>query len=482
MRQWLGNPTAFQRVRDVFLLNLALIYAVAFISFGVQVTGLVGEEGIIPAKAVLDAVRDSYQGAAQFAAYPSLLWLDASDAFLQALCLAGAIGAVLWALNIAPSWMAALVWLIYLSLVMAGNVFMAFQWDKLLLEAGFLAIFLAPPALRPARARRQQTPLFIIWLYRWLLFRLMFGSGIVKLMSGDPTWSGLTALAYHYQTQPLPNPLAWYAHHLPYAFHQLATLATLLIELIVPFAYFGPRRLRLLGAAITAGFQVLIALTGNYTYFNWLTIALCIPLLDDQCLGQRTAELPPRWWGYLTRGSGVVLLALSVMMFSMRLFALRWPEPLSDALRYITHWGIVNNYGLFAVMTTERLEIIIEGSEDGQHWRAYRLPYQPHDIYRPPPVVAPHQPRLDWQMWFAALGNYRQNGWFINLMKRTLEGAPSVLALYETNPFPDEPPRFIRATLYEYRFSTPTERAQSGAWWARSERGLYFPAVARDDF
>jgi len=365
------------------------------------------------------------------------------------------------------------VFVLYLSLATAGQEFMGYQWDALLLEAGFLAILLGSSPI-------------VVWLYRWLLFRLVFLSGIVKLSSGDPSWRHFTALPVHYETQPLPTPLAWYAHQLPAWFQRASVGFVFSVELVVPFLIFAPRRVRFLAARAMLVLQVLILLTGNYAFFNLLTISFCLFLLDDgyfrRALPKRLVPSAatsdrPRMWSRAVCGA-FAALALFVGAFQVaRPFGLRW-APADAAIRSVSPFEIINSYGLFAVMTITRPEIVIEGSNDGVTWLAYEFKYKPGDLTRRPAWVAPHQPRLDWQMWFAALGSYQSDPWIVRFMVRLLQGSPEVLRLLGHNPFPDTPPHYARAMLYQYRFTTPAERDLTGAWWSRELKGPYIPPVS----
>jgi hypothetical protein len=340
---------------------------------------------------------------------------------------------------------------LWLSLCSVGQNFLPFQWDLLLVEAGFLAIF--------ADSGR-----VMVYLFRWLLFRLMFFSGLVKLMSRDPVWRNLTALDYHYWTQPLPNPVAWLMSQLPLTVQKTSTAFVFVAELLAPLLFFAPRPVRRLAAWATIGLQVLIILTGNYAFFNFLTIALAMWLFIEP----ERSRLSP---GKIALA---VLIGVVSGMVSLEQLSLPLPPGGGELMHLVRPLGIVNPYGLFASMTTTRPEIIVEGSRDGVEWQAYEFRYKPGDPNRMPPVVAPHQPRLDWQMWFAALGTYQDNRWFVNFMERLLQGEPSVLRLLRYNPFGEKPPKYIRARLYQYRFTRWGERG----WWKREERGIYFPAVS----
>ena len=437
-----------------FLRVLGAIYLIAFVSFGVQASGLIGSQGILPYAPYLSSVRQAL-GRAAFWNVPTVLWLNSSDAALANVWILGALGGLAAAAGFRQRTVLAVCLVLWLSLCAVGQDFLSFQWDTLLLEAGFLAIFVDDSRVR-------------VWLFRWLIFRLMIFSGLGKLLSGDPAWRNLTALSFHYQTQPLPTPLAWYMNQLPLFFQKLSTGFTLAAEILVPLLFFAPRRVRQAGAWITIGLQVLILLTGNYTFFNFLTIALCLFLFIEPARGKRT------------RPHAVVSVALicfigvtSGLLF-LELFGVGLPPGGAAILHVTARLEIVNYYGLFTVMSTERPEIIVEGSDDGDNWRAYEFRYKPGDVMRAPPIVAPHQPRLDWQMWFAALGSYQQNRWFVNFMIRLLEGQPAVLRLLQYNPFPKAPPKYIRARVFLYQFTRFGEKG----WWRREDRGIYFPAVS----
>ena len=368
------------------------------------------------------------------------------------------------------------LFVLYLSYFYAGQDFTGFQWDLLLLEAGFLAIFLSSGSR------------IVIWLYRWFVFRYLFLAGAAKLLSGDPTWRDFTALKYHFWTQPLPTPLAWYAAELPDWLLIGATAATLLVELGIVFLIFLPRRPRAVAACCIALFQALIVLTGNYNFFNLLSIAMCVLLLDDaslrRFLPQRLVTRVRNRAPQPGRAATVIATALALVIVPVGLNRICLSLtgsglPVAGALeQLVSPLMIVNPYGLFAVMTTSRPEIVIEGSADGQVWREYVFRFKPGPLARRARWSIPHQPRLDWQMWFAALGDRTDNPWFESLMRRLLEGSPPVLALFETDPFPDRPPKYVRALLYDYRFADSSIRAATGQWWVRQLAGLYFPQVS----
>jgi hypothetical protein len=396
-------------------------------------------------------------------AVPSLLWLDDSDRGLVRLCRVGQIAGAALALGLAPRLAAATAWCAYLSLVSASPHFLGFQWDILLLEAGV-------QALLGQRGRL---------LTRTLAFRLQLESGLAKLASHDRTWRDLSACCYHQETQPLPTPIGWYAHHLPRRAQRLGSALTLFIECVVPFLGLAPRRLRRVGFTLLTGFQGLIALTGNYGFFNWLTCVLNLTLLEQPPRGRVSVDRRPavRALAALENVAAGTLLVLGIADLARRLRPrLQGPAALDRLESAVAPFRIVGSYGLFSVMTTTRPEIVIEGSDDGRTWREYEFRYKPGDVRRAPRWVAPHQPRLDWQMWFAALGD--PPGWFVRFLERLLEGSPDVLGLLATNPFPAHPPAYVRALLYDYKMADLATHRRTGAWWVRTRVGTYFSACA----
>jgi hypothetical protein len=477
------HPAQYQRVSWLFLRLLALVYLVAFGSFGLQAEGLVGGQGILPLQQDLQAISEQY-GARGYWLYPSLFWLNSGDAALQFVSLAGVGAALLLFCNILTRLMLPLLFVLYLSVVYAGQVFLNFQWDFMLLEAGFLAIFLP-----------WGSPL-VIWLFHWLLFRVRFLSGISKLLSGDPAWANFTALDYYFETQPLPHAGAWLAHQLPEWVLRSGVGWVFFVELLVPFLVFMPRRPRQFAAWATILTQVLIMLTSNHNFFNLLTIVVCLLLFDDRALrwirlptmqtgfGWFSRGLPvppnsgPGWFATACAGLLAVLVVSSTLTMMWSTLS-KQPLPAFNevVVRGLVQWHVVNNYHVFPVMTTERPEIIIEGSNDGMSWQAYGFRYKPGELTRRPVFNIPHQPRLDWQMWFAALTTpyTRVSYWIHDFIQRLLEGSPAVLGLLEHNPFPGPPPRYVRARHELYRFTTPAEKQVTGQWWIGEPIGLYLP-------
>src|SRR3984893_1173297 len=493
------RPPTYFAARRWFFRALGLIYLIAFLSFWVQVDGLVGVNGVEPISQFL-AMSRAQLGWHAFPILPTLCWFNASDAFLHFLCSGGVFLSLLLIFGIARLISLIGLFVFYLSLTIAGQTFLNFQWDILLLEAGFLSIFLAPWEWWPKRDREPPLSRAALFLLKLLLFKLMVMSGVVKLTSGDDSWgwldhsfhwSALTALDYHYWSQPLPTIFAWWADKSPEWFKHFSVAVCLVVEIIVPLLIWAPRRLRLIAAGLFIFLQAVIALTGNYCFFNLLTIALCLLLIDDVVAASlreartfRTAKRPQdRLPIYGAVAVIIVMLPLNGwLIFTAFKPEAKWPRPLAFVYERVEPFRIANGYGLFRVMTKDRREIEIEGSADGIDWLPYEFKWKPDDVKRAPGWCAPHQPRLDWQMWFAALGSPREKLWFYNLEICLLEGKTDVTRLFARNPFPQKPPRYIQATFYRYRFTTSDEYRETGAWWKRQELGEYLPTISLERF
>jgi predicted DCC family thiol-disulfide oxidoreductase YuxK len=494
------RPTYFWAQRW-FLRALGAIYLIAFVSLWVQVDGLVGSDGMSPVHQFLSAVRGQV-GPDAYRLLPTLCWFNSSDGFLHFLCGSGVLCSLLLIFGIAPALLLVGLFVLYLSLTMAGQDFFSFQWDVLLLETSFLSMFFAPWRLWPRGLLlwpgspplpTPQVSRVGLFLLKLLLFKLMLMSGVVKLTSGDDSWWNLTALDYHYWSQPLPTVFGWWADKSPEWFKHFSVAFCLVVEIIVPFFIWAPRRLRLIAAGLLIFLQLAIAITGNYCFFNLLTIALCLLLIDDSVVKRdRSARwnqsaggraLPERLCVYV--GIFVITVTLPVnawLIFSAFKPLSRPPLALASLYNRLESFRIVNGYGLFRLMTKDRGEIILEGSSDGIDWLPYEFKWKPGDLKRAPGWCAPHQPRLDWQMWFAALGTPRENPWLVALIYRLLQGSHEVNGLLANNPFPDKPPRYIRATFYRYRFTTVDEFRHTGAWWKREELREYLPTVSLEEF
>jgi hypothetical protein len=413
---------------------------------------------------------------------PSLFHLHYSDRFLTGVAWAGvalAAAALLGLPEQGPAWLSAAAWLamwaLYLSVVNVGQTFYGFGWETLLLEAGFLAVFLGPAATAP--------PTLVLWLYRWLLFRVEFGAGLIKLR-GDRCWRDLSCLDYHHETQPLPGPLSWWFHHLPRPLHRAEVLANHATQLVVPFGLFAPQPVARTAALVIVVTQTWLLVSGNFSWLNLITIVLAVSAMDDTLLG---AVLPvgppatladPAGWQQAAVAALVVLVAVLSVRPALNLVGRRQLMNASfDPLR------LVNTYGAFGAITRVRREVVLEGTDDpapgpGTVWKEFQLKAKPGDPHRRPRQVAPYHLRLDWLAWFAAMSPAAANPWLLTLATRLLEGdRPTRKLLGRPDPFPDHPPVVVRARLYRYRFTTPSERRQTGAWWSREPVGEYLPPL-----
>jgi predicted DCC family thiol-disulfide oxidoreductase YuxK len=462
------RPSTYFAASALFTRALSFLYLIAFASFGMQARGLIGSQGILPLRSYFESALGQL-GSSTLWRIPTLFWWAPEDFAILSIAWGGvALSAFSLLARPFSKWQRMIFVLLFayhLSIVSAGQTFYLFQWDLLLLECGFLAIFIRPTGMRN-------------WLFRWLLFRFMLEAGVVKLSSGDPAWRNLTALSFHYQTQPLPTVIAWLIYKAPLWFHRTCTFVTLAIELALPICIFLPRRAKQLAGIGFLLLQVLIFLTGNYNIFNLLTMAMCLFLFDDAALKRfrkAAPETAPRAAFAITALLATLLLTVSAAQL-IGMAGVEIPA-VAEYADITAPFGIVNEYGLFAVMTTKRPEIEVEGTLDGTNWKPYTFRYKPGPLNRMPGWIAPFQPRLDWQMWFAALGSYRENPWFVRFLICLLEGSKPVLALLDGDPFDGQRPIRVRATIYEYRFTTFSEWRATGNWWVRERIGDYFPPI-----
>ena len=461
--------------RFVFERGLALVYLIAFLVAVNQFRPLLGEHGLLPAPGFLRM--------ASFRQAPSLFHMRYSDRFFLAVAWSGVLLATCMLFTLpqrAPLpvsmavWFA--LWALYLSIVNVGQVFYGFGWESLLLETGFLAIFLGSFDTAP--------PVLIMWLLRWLLFRVEFGAGLIK-MRGDRCWRQLTCLDYHHETQPMPNPLSWYFHHLPKGLHRLEVAGNHFAQLVAPFALFAPQPVAGIGAAIMIGTQLWLVLSGNFSWLNLVTITLAFVAIDSSWLHWVLPVSPP------LQSNGPLWYVVTVTMVTALVVVLSfWPVRNMLSRRQFMNASfntvhLVNTYGAFGSVTRVRHEVVVEGTDDvnpsaSTTWLEYEFKAKPGDPRRRPPQLAPYHLRLDWLMWFAALAPAHAHSWFVPFVVRLLENDRATLALLAGNPFPNEPPRFVRARLYRYRFTTRGERKDGGAWWVRQHVGEYLPPVALD--
>jgi hypothetical protein len=488
--------------RWLFLRVLGGIYFSAFFSLLFQIRGLIGPDGILPAGSYLEAVAHSLGPWERVWYAPTLLWWSSGTVMLNALCWVGMLASLLLLLNLWPRGMLTTCFICFLSFVSAAQDFSGYQSDGMLLEAGFISFFFAPPGLRPGFGRTHPATRASLFLLLWEWFRIYFESGVVKLLSGDPEWRHFTAMDEYYQNGPLPTWIGWYAQHLPHWFHAATVYATLALELGLVWLLFLPRRLRIACFFIVTPWQIGIILTANYTFLNYLVLALGLLLLDDRfVLGilrarwnnqlsagpASTQKITPKseaWWDRFRRPWTVLKVSASSTMLLWVFYATTAQMlshahlPMSPVIA-LEPFRIANRYGLFAVMTRGRYEIEFQGSTDGQNWVAYPFRCKPQELSQAPRIYAPYQPRFDWNLWFASLGSWREYPIVPSTEVRLLSNDQDVLELFAKNPFAGDPPRQIRVLLWQYWFTTVAEKRETGMWWRRELLGLYSPTLER---
>jgi len=492
--------------RWLWLRALGLIFLSAFYSLLFQIRGLIGPGGILPAGRYLSALHEA-AGARAYWYVPSLLWWGSGNHALMAITWVGLIASLMLVLNFWPRGMIAVCLVMYLSFVTAAQEFSSYQSDGMLLEAAFISLFFAPGGWRPGLGEVCPPSRASLFLLRWEWFRIHFESGVVKLGSHDSQWRSLTALDHYYENGPLPDWIGWYAQQLPHRFQASVALATLVIELGLVWMLFLPRRFRLLCFLVVTPFQIGIILTANLAFLNYLVLCLGLLLLDDefswsaaaccrfpwaearfrQRLEQaRTRKAAASCRTPKLRRASLFCSALFVSWIFYNTTALlllmifpALPLPTSPIV-LLEPFRISNEYGLFAVMTRARYEIEFQGSSDGQAWVAYPFRYKPQNPREAPHLYAPYQPRFDWNLWFASLGGWREYPFVARTEVQLLRGSPDVLSLFTGNPFPGKPPREVRAVLWQYWFTTMSEKRTRGLWWRRQFLGLYAPTVERE--
>jgi lipase maturation factor 1 len=502
--RWLFAPRKGEPKRQIarwlFLRSLGGIYFSAFFALAFQIRGLIGPEGILPAGPYLEAVAHTIGHWRGVWYAPTVLWCSSGSGMLDALCWAGMIASLLLLLNLWPRGMLAICFVCFLSFVSAAQDFSGYQSDGMLLEAGFISLFFAPPGLRPALGLTDTASRASHFLLQWEWFRIYFESGMAKIQSGDPQWRNFTAMDEYYQNGPLPTWIGWYVQHCPHWFHAATVYATLAMELGVVWMFLLPRRWRIVCFCIVTPWEIGVILTANYTFLNYLVLALGVLLLDDRFL-QKFA--PPRWtntdpvstsykgapsqWRWrekLGRIWGAMRLAASAVMLSWIFYAATASMLASYRLPILPvvalePFRIANRYGLFAVMTRGRYEIEFQGSDDGTIWKPYHFRYKPQELNQAPRIYAPYQPRFDWNLWFASLGSWREYPIVPNTVVRLLSNDKDVLQLFADNPFPQAPPHEIRTLLWQYWFTSMEEKRKTGMWWKRQLLGRYAPTVEK---
>jgi len=503
--------------RWIFLRALALIYLSAFYSFFFQIKGLIGPNGILPAHEYLQAVGSQLHSVRCWFA-PTLLWFASSDRALMAICWLGIIASLLAFFNVWPRVSLAICFVCFLSFIAGAQDFAGYQSDGMLLSAGFLSLFLAPPGIWPGLARRYPPSRAVQFLLLWIWFRIYFESGVVKILSGDQSWRHFTAMDDYYQNSPLPTWIGWYVQHLPHWFHAATVGLTFAVELVLCWAMFLPRRFRIACFCIVTPFQIAIILTGNYAFLNYIVLSLGFLLLDDKFIewaiprkirerfdrprapdtateapAGASATLAPQE-AHAHRASRPQLRAAGGMIVAGICFLwifyatsakLLWmfvpsaPVP-QQPVQLLEPFRIANQYGLFAVMTHARYEIEFQGSRDGKTWIAYPFRYKPQNPAQAPGIYAPYQPRFEWNLWFASLGAWPQYRFVVWTEERLLSNDPDVLQLFAKNPFGDDPPAEVRAVIYQYWFTSMATKRKTGMWWRRALLGDYAPPLERE--
>ncbi|NCF70168.1 MAG: lipase maturation factor family protein [Chlamydiales bacterium] len=520
------HDSSYWLSRFIFLRFLGLVYFFAFFSLWWQFPGLLGENGILPASFYLHKLSQLPQFSSFTDAIlelPSIFWLNSSDEFMLMVAKVGVIFSLLLLCGFANVFILFLLWIFYFSFIQVGQRFYSFGWDILLCETGFLALFICPLYQVNNFFKKSPPHILIIWLFRFLAFRIMLGAGLIKLNAQEECWKDLTCLDYHYETQPIPNPISWYLHQLPKDFQHFSVLVNHFIELIIPFFLIGPRKLRIFGGICTIAFQFLLILSGNLSFLNWLTITTCLFCFDDRfychLLSTNTKERFKLFLESFQRSrpaeaklfTGRNFVAIS--FFTLSIYLAQYPiqnllpqrgdvnfffqnylgtsnpTPQLFPKRQLMNSSfnkmlIMNTYGAFGTVGKSRHEIIIYGTNEDRitkdtKWLEYEFKYKPGSLIRRPPVIAPYQPRLDWQIWFAAMGQYRNYPWFITLVAKLLENESVVLDLIAHNPFPESPPKFIKADLFLYEFTSWNE--ESDHWWKRSKVGPYLPPISLEN-
>ena len=480
--------------RWLFLRALGLIFLSAFYSLAFQIHGLVGEQGILPAGEYLKSLTTALTVVQRLWFAPTLFWFGADDTALWLVIGAGLLCSLLLTANVWPRLTVALCTLLFLSCIAVLQDFSSYQSDGMLLEAGFISIFFAPRGVRPGLGAADPPSRFSRFMLEWEWFRIYFESGVLKLASGDPHWRDLTAMDEYYQNGPLPTWLGWYVQHLPHWYHAATVILTLVVELLLVWMVFLPRRFRIACFVVVTALQIGIITTANYAFLNYLVLVLGVLLLDDRVIawvwrlinrsrhslrsrgmtrnesrkGGTTGEARTRS-AFARHAENVILgfaLYATVVAF-VPLGALAAPARLLEPFR------IANAYGLFAVMTENRYEIEFQGSRDGVTWVAYPFRYKPQDVMERPGIYAPYQPRFDWNLWFASLGPWQQSTWVVVAQERLLQGSPSVLHLFRSDPFHGSPPALVRTVLWQYWFTDMKTKRETGAWWRRKELGPF---------
>jgi len=470
--------------RWLFLRGLGLIFFSAFYSLAFQIHGLIGERGILPADYYLHQASTSLGPLERVWFLPTLLWVNASDAALSAIVVAGIVASILLVFNIRPRLAVAVCTLLFLSCISGLQDFSSYQSDGMLLEAGFISLFFAPLGTRPGLGLDDPPSRFSLFMLRWEWFRIYFESGLVKILSGDERWRNFTAMDDYYQNGPLPSWIGWYVQQLPHWYHVGTVILTFVVELFLVWAVFLPRRFRIGCFIVVTALQIGIIATANYAFLNYIVLLLGVLLLDDKALawiGLKVQTRPePRIRSIVYRRAESVILGIALYATIAAFVMGQSGSILALPYRLLSPFRVANAYGLFAVMTPARYEIEFQGSNDGASWVAYPFRYKPQDVKESPGLYAPYQPRFDWNLWFASLAPWQQNPWVVLTEQRLVDGSPSVLSLFRDNPFHGKPPAIVRTVVWQYWFTDISTKDKTGAWWRREEIGPFGPSVRRD--
>jgi hypothetical protein len=474
-----GEAT-YHWTRFLLLRGLGVVYLIAFLVVDFQWLPLLGESGLLPVERFL-ARQESVWST------PTLFWLSQADWFATALGWLGTLLAAVVVAGRANTLIMGVLWLVYLSFVNVGQIFWNYGWEMLLVEAGFLGIFLPPLLDASPMPDNDPPPTIVVWLYRWLVFRVMIGAGLIKLR-GDACWTELTCLMHHYETQPIPNPVSWYLDRMPDRFHRIGVLWNHLVEVAVPFFVLGPRRVRHVAGALIVAFQAMLVASGNLSFLNLLTIVVALACFDDRLSrrlvpGRWCADAPDTSEATPSTARRVATMALATTVATLSINpVLNLVRPNQAMNRSYTPLHLVNTYGAFGGVTETRYELEIQGTRDETideetEWRAYRFPCKPGPVDRAPCVAFPYHYRLDWQIWFAAMREQARRTWMVSLAHRLLQDHKGVEGLLEEVPFRDEPPEHIRIVRYRYEF---TEDVSADAWWTRERVGTFLQPVSLD--
>lgn len=461
------SPESYTIALSLLPRLLGFVYFFAFGAFLFQMKGLLGKNGILPMEEHLKWIKKHLPKKC-YNILPSIFWLNASDQMQMAVVATGTVCSLLLMLGVFPSLMLFVIYILYLSIVSAGQDFLSFGWEGFLLEITLNTFFIS----------LSSSPNPFLWIsLNLVLFRFYFQGGSVKLQSKDPNWRNLTGVFFHYQSQPLPNTIAWYAYKLPMWFHKFSTAAMLFVEIVIPFGMFGPEWARLAVFIIFLGLQWAIWVTGNFSFLNHLSVVLSVILLSNTYLPWLAVPpMEPTSWPLY------ILCSLAGCFFMTLQLCQLWQAFLPNVtfnswLKIFSPYHIANRYGIFAIMTTKRYEIIFEGSDDQKEWKEYHFYYKPSEVDRRPRRISPYQPRIDWQAWFLPFSSPNENPWLYSFICHLLKGTPEVLKLIRTNPFPSAPPKFVRTVFYDYTFTTFEEKRKTGAWWNREYLGQFTPTV-----